>query len=513
MQIRSIHRFSSITICLLLAISCIYAQPIDFEHTTYAIAKRYLADLEELLAIPNDANYPEDIERNVSWCAKRLAGFGFTHQRLETPSVPLLLAESADVDPERPTMLFYFHIDGQPVDPSFWFQDDPYKATLKEQQAGEGWVPIDWRKLEEEKIEADWRIFARSASDDKSPFIMFLAALETLRANGNKLPYNLKIILDFEEEIGSPNLAQAVLDYKEALGADALIIFDGPKHPSDIPTIAYGARGITSITIKVFGPTFPLHSGHYGNYAPNPALRLSQLLASMKDEQGRVTIPGYYDGVELDEATRAILASVPDNERELMVRLGIGETDAVGTNYQESIQYPSLNIRGMASAWVGKERRTIVPASAIAEIDLRLVVESDGRRLQELIRQHVKDQGYYIVERKPTSRERVQHEKICQFTLSEGVTKAFRTDFNSTLGVWVYENIQQTFGQDPVRLRTMGGTLPTSPFINTLDVPAVIVPLVNGDNNQHSPNENVRLGHYFAGVKTIYGLLGTPYKQ
>ena len=228
----------------------------------------------------------------------------------------------------------------------------------------------------------------------------------------------------------------------------------------------------------------------------------------MKDDRGRVTIPGYYDGIELTENTKKILASVPDKEKELRAKLGIGEMDLVGNSYQESIQYPSLNVRGLSSGWVGKEARTIVPATATAELDLRLVVESDGDRLKQLVTQHIKDQGYFITENKPTSRERFLHPKICQIG-SRGVTKAFRTDFDSDLGKWVFNTIKTTFGTDPVRLRTMGGTLPTSPFINTLNVPAVVIPLVNSDNNQHSPNENLRLGNYFDGVKTIYGLLIT----
>jgi len=406
--------------------------------------------------------------------------------------------------------LFYFHIDGQPVDPSFWYQDNPYEATLKEEQEGEGWVKIDWNRLQEKTLNPEWRIFARSSSDDKSPFVMFLTVLEILKTNNKKLPYNLKVILDFEEEKGSPNLAKAVAANKTDLASDMLLIFDGPKHLNNQPTIAYGARGITTMSIKIFGPTFPLHSGHYGNYAPNPALRLSQLLSSMKDSVGRVVISGYYDGIHLDDKTKSILASVPDNEKVLMAKLGIGEMDQVGTSYQESIQYPSLNIRGLSSGWVGKEARTIVPATAVAEVDLRLVVESDGDRLKGLVRKHIEDQGYYITDKKPTSRERVLHKKICQIS-SRGVTDAFRTDFDSDLGKWVFKTVKTTFGAAPIRLRTMGGTLPTSPFINTLQVPAVIVPLVNSDNNQHSPNENLRLGNYFDGVKTIYGLLSTSF--
>ena len=500
----------AITILLCFGTSLLFGQPIDTNHETYPFAKASLSQLKNLLAIPNDANYHEDIEKNVVWCEEQFKAFGFTSKKLTTATVPLLLADYNKKIKGQPTVLFYFHIDGQPVDPSFWYQENPYEAVLKEEQEGEGWVDINWELLNEKNLNPEWRIFARSSSDDKSPFVMFLAALTTLNENENTLPYNLKVVLDFEEEKGSPNLAQAVLENKAELASDMLIIFDGPKHLNNQPTIAFGARGITSMTIKVFGPTFPLHSGHYGNYAPNPALRLAQLLSGMKDKTGRVTIPGYYDGIVLDEKTKTILASVPDNEKKLMAKLGIGEIDQVGSNYQESIQYPSLNIRGMASAWVGKESRTIVPATAVAEIDLRLVVESDGDRLKELVKKYIEEEGYYISDSKPTSRERVIHKKICQI-LSRSVTKAFRTDFDSPLGVWVFNTIKNTFGQTPIRLRTMGGTLPTSPFINTLNVPAVIVPLVNSDNNQHSPNENLRLGNYFDGVKTIHGLLSAPF--
>ena len=242
----------------------------------------------------------------------------------------------------------------------------------------------------------------------------------------------------------------------------------------------------------------------------NPALRLSKLLAGMKDEEGRVLIPGYYDGIQLDKATKALLAQVPDQEQELRLKLGIGEVDKVGENYQEALQYPSLNIRGMSSAWVGKEARTIVPATATAELDLRLVVESDGERLLGLLKDYIKEQGYHVLDRKPTSRERVQYPKICQISTG-GVTKAFRTEFDSPLGEWVVKSVKENFGKEPIRLRTMGGTLPTIPFITSLQVPAVIVPLVNSDNNQHSPNENLRLGNYFDGVKTIYGFLSTSF--
>jgi acetylornithine deacetylase/succinyl-diaminopimelate desuccinylase-like protein len=484
------------------------AQSIDTRHATYPLAKASLNQLKELLAIPNDANFPDDIEKNLIWVESVLHKMEFTTKRLETETVPLLQADYKFIASNKQTVLFYFHIDGQPVDPEFWFQKDPYQAVLKKEVEGEGWLEMDWENLQNEPIDPDWRIFARSASDDKSPFIMFLSALKEQQERGVYPDFNLKIILDFEEEKGSPRLAKAVEDYKSDLQSDMLLIFDGPKHISNQPTITYGARGITTIAIKVFGPTFPLHSGHYGNYAPNPALKLAQLLSSMKDEEGRVTIPGFYDGISFDEKTKAILAQVPDNENEFRVKLGIGDTDKVGSNYQESIQFPSLNIRGLGSGWIGSEARTIVPATATAEIDIRLVVESPPQRQIDLVKTHIENQGYLILDRKPTSKERFNNPKICQF-INNRAYSAFRTDLNSPLGVWAYETIKSEFDIEPIRVRTLGGSVPISPFIKSLDVPAVIIPLVNSDNNQHSPNENLRLANYFDGVKTFYAFLNS----
>jgi len=500
-------RYSLFVFILFFGVS-LKAQSIDTKHKTYQLAKESLTQLKELLAIPNDANFPEDIEKNVVWVDSVLHDMGFRTKRLETETVPLLLADYVFTNPNNPTVLFYFHIDGQPVDPEFWFQDDPYQAALKKEVEGEGWIDIDWTNLQGDVIDPDWRIFARSASDDKSPFVMFLTALKEQRERGEYPEFNLKVILDFEEEKGSPRLAGAVENYKKDLQSDMLLIFDGPKHISNQPTITYGARGITTVTVKVFGPTFPLHSGHYGNYAPNPALRLSQLLSSMKDDEGRVTIPGFYEGISFDEKTKKILANVPDNENEFRVKLGIGNTDKVGNNYQESIQYPSLNIRGMGAGWIGSEARTIVPATATAEIDIRLVVESPPKRQIDLVKNHIIDQGYLVLDRKPTSKERFDNPKICQF-INNRAYSAFRTELDSKLGIWAYETIKSEFGVEPIRVRTLGGSVPISPFIKSLSVPAIIIPLVNSDNNQHSPNENLRVGNYFDGVKTFYAFLNS----
>jgi len=198
---------------------------------------------------------------------------------------------------------------------------------------------------------------------------------------------------------------------------------------------------------------------------------------------------------------------VPDDEADIRKKVGIASIDNVGTNYQESLQYPSLNIRGMESGWVGKEVRTIIPPTATAEIDVRLVIESDPDRLISLIRNHIEAQGFYVIDnRQPTEEERMKHKKIISFDY-EISYKAFRTDFDTEVGLWLVKGMKKAFGTDPIMVRTAGGSIPISPFVTTLGIPAVAVPTVNPDNNQHSPNENIRLGNYIDGVKTFIAIL------
>ena len=461
--------------------------------------------LNELVSIPNNSYYPDQLEENILWCEAEFGKRGFKTERLSTDKVPLLLIEKS-MDPTAQTVLIYFHVDGQPVDPSKWHQKDPYKPVLKRYNDGWQQIPMDTLKS---TYDPEWRIFGRSTSDDKGPLAMFLTAWDALILTGEQPNYNIKIILDFEEEIGSPNLPQAVLVHRDKLQADMMLIMDGPRHQSNEPTLSFGARGISTLSLTVYGPRAAQHSGHYGNYAPNPALRLSQLLSSMKDEDGRVTIPGFYDGIRLSEEEIKILRQVPDDEKEIKAKLGIASTDKVGSSYQESIQFPSLNIRGMASGWVGKEVRTIIPAEATAEIDIRLVPESDPERLFALVKDHIVHQGYHMIEKDPTDEERMLHPKLLKWEGSISY-QAFRTPFDSPPGIWLDKALQRAFGKRPVMIRMGGGSIPIAPFVDALNIPAVTVVTVNPDNNQHSPNENIRLGNYKEGIKTMLAILTQP---
>lgn len=470
-------------------------------------ARKSLTEYREFLSIPCDAHFPVDLEKNRTWIEAAFRKRNFSITRLPTNGFDLVLAERKHPGATK-TVLFYVQVDGQPVDPSKWEQPDPFTPVLKKPVADGKWEIIPWNSLDGE-IDMQWRIFARAAADAKGPINMLLAALDAVAEAGLQPNYDMKVIMDFEEELGSPNLPDGVEKHRAALQSDMLVILDGPMHVSNEPTLVFGARGIATMRLTTFGPRVPQHSGHYGNYAPNPALLLSQLLASMKDDRGRVTIPGYYDGVELTDEVKAILAQVPDKDADIMNRLGIAEFDNVGNNYQESIQYPSLNIRGLSSAWVGSQARTIVPDVAVANLDIRLVKESDPLRLIQLIRRHIEAQGFHIIEAEPTEEERLTYPKLVSMGYNISYA-AFRTDYDTDIGIWLNEAYKRTFGKEPIRIRTGGGSIPIAPFVTTLGIPAVIAPSVNADDNQHSPNENLLLGNYFAGVRAYMGILAEP---
>ena len=478
------------------------------ENQIFDIGIESIKSFREFLSIKNDANFKNEMKPLIEWGINNFKKYGFEVERLETPELPLLLASKV-ISEDLNTLLIYLQFDGQPVDNSKWDQENPYKAVLKKRTNNEYKI-TDWSRLDNITLDdlkkEDLRIFARSASDAKGPVMMIINALEIMKRNNIELEYNLKVIMDFEEEISSPNLADAVKKYSSKLKSDALLIFDGPKHPSNLPTLTFGARGISDITLITYGPIVPQHSGHFGNYAPNPVFRMSEILSSMKDPNGRVTIRGFYDGIELDEKTLKILDEVPDNEEKMMNDMQFKKPDNVGKNYQESIQYPSINVRGIESGWVREEVRTIVPSECIAEIDVRLVLESDPIRLHNLIKSHIEELGYYVIDRRPTKDERLKHNKIVTFVSSFDYD-AFRTDIESEIGKWLIKSLKKTFGIEPVKKRTSGGSVPISPFVNTLGIPAVTVPTVNQDNNQHSPNENIKIENYITGIETYLGIL------
>jgi acetylornithine deacetylase/succinyl-diaminopimelate desuccinylase-like protein len=479
--------------------------PVNLERLSIATFAQYL----EFLALPNDANVPANIQKNATWLELAFKQRGFEVQSWPNQGRPMVFAQWPHADEHAPSVLFYMHLDGQPVVPAEWSQPNPWQPVVKAKDANGQWVIVPTERLFTSPLNPDLRVFARSASDDKAPIMMLLAAFDGLRQGGRQPSVRVKVLIDSQEEQGSPTIPNVVNDHRGSLQADAIVILDGPQHASGKPTLIFGNRGALRVTLTVFGPKAPLHSGHYGNYVPNPAMRMAQLLASMKDDQGRVTIEGYYDSVQLTDQDRKVLAETGDDEVQIRNRVGIAKPERVAGTLQESLQYPSLNIRGMASASVGAKASNIIPDKAIAEFDLRTTPETPPERLFELLRQHIQRMGYHLVDGPPSDEERQQHDKIAWLEMGKG-GKAVRTPMNSAVGRWTQGVLQSGAGSSGmVRMRMMGGSVPTDALVDILDAPFVIMPLVNGDNNQHTFDENMRIGHYVQGVDTIMRLLTT----
>jgi acetylornithine deacetylase/succinyl-diaminopimelate desuccinylase-like protein len=467
---------------------------------------KVVRELVEALSIPNVAADRENIRRKAELLVGTLGRRGFTTSLLETEGNPLVFGER-EVPGAARTVLYYIHYDGQPVNPPLWKQESPWKPILREGRMEENAKEIPGLATAEQ-FEPDWRLYARSASDDTSPIVALMTAIDALDQASIAPTSNLKVILDGEEEAGSPSLVPAIQRYRDKLAADLMLILDGPVHPSNRPTLVYGARGNLTVNLTVYGPKFALHSGHYGNWIPNPGMRLAQLLATMKDDRGRVVIPGFYDGVHLSAEDRRILQAVPDDEAALLKLFGVAEPDLVGESLQEAIQFPSLNVRGLESAYVGAQARTIIPDRATAAIDVRLVKETEGDALLAKIRAHVQSQGYLVVDADPDDETRARHSKIAKIDSPRGEgTSAYRTEMSDPQARALASALARVLGEEPVRIRTSGGTVPIAPFIEALGFPAVSVPTVNFDNNQHGENENVRLGHFFRAISILAATL------
>jgi acetylornithine deacetylase/succinyl-diaminopimelate desuccinylase-like protein len=340
--------------------------------------------------------------------------------------------------------------------------------------------------------------------------------MDLLRKHRIDPAVRIKVIIDSEEETGSPGIASVVEANKASLQADVLVLLDDPPHPSGRPTAAFGSRGLFAWTLTVHGPKAPVHSGHYGNFVPNPAFALARLLASMKDDQGRVTIPGYYTKTVVSDADRAVMRATGDDEAALRRRFGIAESEKVAPTYQEALQYPSLNIRGLAAANVGDKAANDIPRDATAELEIRTTTEAGREYLSGLIRKHILAQGYVIVDGPPSDEDRARYAKLASLRPAGNEILPARQPLDSRVRAWVEGALTSAHGGSgqggtPVLIRALGGSVPTAKITGPLDVPFVLVPTVNPDNNQHTYDENLRLGNYLSGMRSMLGLLTTPY--
>jgi acetylornithine deacetylase/succinyl-diaminopimelate desuccinylase-like protein len=469
---------------------------------------RIVRELSEFLAIPNVASDTANIQKNAARLLEMLEARGIeTHLLPISGRGPVVFGKLLTPEAKR-TVIFYAHYDGQPVDAAAWTDGKPFAPVLYDAaiEAGGKRIPFPENSAQHRAIyNDDWRIYARSSSDDKSPIVALLAAIDALREKKIPLAVNLKVILEGEEEAGSTNLQRTLELHKNLLGGDLLVTGDGPVHQSGRQLIFFGNRGEIDLNIRVYGPARALHSGHYGNWAPNPAMELARLLASMKDAEGHVLIDGYYDDVTpLAKDEEQALAEMPANDAELQHELGIAKPEGGGKKLVELIQQPSLNIRGLRSAYVGERSQNVVPDTAEASLDARLVKGEDPQKKYEQILAFIRKQGYYVIDREPTLDERRSHPLIARVAYGGGY-RASRTPMNLPVSEALVAVIQGATGGTTVIAPTLGGSVPMYIF-EDLGLPWIGVPIVNYDNHQHSSDENLRLGHLWRGME-IYGAI------
>ena len=466
--------------------------------------RQILKEFTTLLSIPNVAADTENIRKNAALIVEMMKQRELNPRLLEgpTPNTPPAVYGEWKVPGAQRTILLYAHYDGQPTDPKQWTGTLPWQPTFRS-AALEAGGHIIAAPTEGTLINPEWRIYARSASDDKAGVMAILTAFSALKEKGIAPTSNIKFFFEGEEEAGSPHLGEIINLNKELLAADAWLICDGPVDQSGVKQVVFGARGDTNVDLTIYAAKRPLHSGHYGNWSPNPANLLARLLASMKDDEGRVTIEGWYSDVEpLGEAERRAIAEALRNDEELKKQLGLKRTEGGGKSLLELINLPSLNINGFASGDVGALARNVIPTTATAVLDLRLVKGNDHQRQTQRLVEHIRKQGYYVTDREPTDAERSQYPLLARINVRAGGYNAERTRMDLPISRSVIDAVQGTSSYRIVLLPTSGGSLPLSIITARLKTVTISVPIANYDNNQHAENENIRLQNLWDGIET-----------
>ena len=470
---------------LLLAIVLAAVSPSDAARTArdYRVAheREILAEFTELLAIPNLASDSANIEKNANAIAAMFTRRGANVQLLRLDGAPPLVYATLPAPNAKTTIAFYAHYDGQPVDATQW-QTPPWQPVIR-----------------------DGHIYARSASDDKAPIIAMLAALDSMRAAKAVPAANIKFMFEGEEEAGSPHLAAYFDRYPKELSADAWLLCDGPVHQSRHMQLYFGARGVTDLEMTVYGPLRALHSGHYGNWAPNPIVTLTHLIDSMRDTNGRILINGFYDDVApITPAERDALAAIPNIDADLKRELALGRVEGSGKPLNELILQPALNLRGFVGGHVGNQASNTISTEASASIDFRLVPAQTPEKVRERVERHIAAQDFFIVHETPDAATRMAHANVVRLVWGPGYPAA-RTAMDLPVSRRVAAVIHDATGSAPYLLPSLGGSVPMYLFQRG-GTPVIGFPIVNHDNNQHAANENVRLQNLWDGIEMFAAL-------
>jgi acetylornithine deacetylase/succinyl-diaminopimelate desuccinylase-like protein len=429
---------------------------------------RYLEELKALLAIPSISALPQhagDVKRCAEWCADEMRRIGLQNVRLiDTAGNPVVYGDWLGAE-GKPTILFYGHYDVQPVDPLELWESPPFEATVR-----------------------DGEIYARGSADDKGQVFMHFKAIEAHLKQNGRLPVNIKIILEGEEEVGSANLDDFIRAHKSELGADVVVISDSPMFDRGVPSMCYGLRGLVYFQIDLRGSSTDLHSGSFGGAVANPGMVLAQMLAQMKDRGGRIKIPGFYDDVvPLTDEERKAWASLPFNEKKYKKDFGIpkvfGESDY--TTLERTWARPTFEINGLLSGFTGEGAKTVLPAVAMAKVSMRLVPNQDPDKIAKLFEDHLTKIAPKTVELKITR-------------MHGG--KPWMTSYDNPFVQAAGRAIEKGFGKPPVFTRE-GGSIPVvSTFQEELGLPSVLFGVGLPDENAHAPNEKLDVSNFHNGI-------------
>jgi acetylornithine deacetylase/succinyl-diaminopimelate desuccinylase-like protein len=464
-----------------------------------------LNEFAALLAIPNLASDSVNIRRNAAAVSAMMERRGIATRLLESPTggPPVVYGELRTPGAAR-TVVLYAHYDGQPVESAKW-ATPPWEPTLRDGPLEQGGkvVPLP---AANGTAKPEWRLYARSAGDDKAPILAMLVALDALRSAGIAPSVNLKFYFDGEEEAGDAH-ARAMLErHAPLLASDGWVFADGPVHQSRRQQVVFGVRGVTDVVITAYGPARALHSGHYGNWAPNPAAVLANFVASLRDGDGRILVPGYYKDVRpLTAADRRALSTIPVVDSTLRRDLLLGATEAHNALLAERIMQPALNVRSFHSGPMGAAANAI-PTDATVSIDFRLVPDQRPERIRAMVEGYAAKQGYTVIHAAPDSATRLAHGKLLRFDWGADGYPGQRTRSDTPLARAVVQSVTEGIGTPVIEVPILGGSLPTYLFADVLKSPLVVVPIANHDDNQHAANENLRLQNLWDGIATFAGL-------
>ena len=466
--------------------------------------KAIVADFVTFLAMPNVATSVADVERNAAYIQGQLNARGFETRLLTAePGTPPSVFAQMKVPRAIRTVIFYAHYDGQPIGQRGWISD-PFQPSMR--TALPEAKAVDWQNSIG-PLDPAWRLFARSAGDDKVSIQAMLSALDALKAAHVKPTVNIKLLYEGEEEQGSPHFSALVAKNLDLLKGDLLIMGDGPMHQSGKQMVNFGNRGIASLTMTVYGPTRPMHDGHYGSWIPSPAVMIANLIASLREDDGHILIPHFYDDVEaVSAADKAAFAAMPPVEEELKRALGLGRT--IGpARLADGYLVPTLNVRAIHAGDEGPAAANAIATQADASFDFRLVPGETPEHTRELLENYLTQEGWFIVRDEPDLSTRVSHSKIVKVLWDKGGAIATKTPLDLPASKAVVASIGRTVGYQPIELPIVGASSGIADVVNLLHVPIAGVSIANYDDNQHTQNENLRLGNLWDGIEVYAGLL------